>query len=146
MRHDRVESFDRLAGQLSTEYDEKIRKKKLLDAAKIDLIFNKFLKEAVMDKKVLRGIQVDKTHRPLEEQIEFDAASDTSLKWLRRFSASTAGDEKLGAKLNEKLKLNIDENKMREQLASNATSSNVEEETFHERTSSSNGNYHIFIF
>lgn len=102
-----------------------------------------------MDKQVLRGIQVDKTHRPLEEQIEFDAASDTSLKWLRRFSASNAaGDEKLGAKLNEKLKLNIDENKLREQLASNAASgsSNVEEETFHERTFSSNGNTHTFYY
>lgn len=116
LRHDRVESFDRLAGQLTTEYDEKIRKKKLLDATKIDLIFNKFLKDALMgEKRILRGIQVDKTHRPFEEQIEFDMNSATSLKWLRRFS--TEQPELGPSKLNEKLNLNIDEEaKLREQL------------------------------
>lgn len=110
-----MESFDRLAGQLSTEYDEKIRKRKLLDAGKINLIFNKFLKEAIMDKHVLKEIHVDKSRRPLEEQINFDMTSATSLKWLRRFSADP-NQHKLGAKLNEKLKLNIDEEKLLEQL------------------------------
>lgn len=134
MRHDRVESFDRLASQLNTEYDEKIRKKKLLDATKIDLIFNKFLKEVIVDKRILRGIPVDKSHRPLEEQIEFDTTSATSLKWIRRFSSSEQA-----AKLNEKLKLNIDETRLREQLEQQQQSS-LDEEKFQETTITSNGN------
>lgn len=108
LSHDRVESYEKLAAQINKEYEETIRKRKILDERKIDLIFNKMLKNAIQEKKILQSREVDKSRRPFVEQIEFDTASATSTKWVRRFSEQcTIEKERLDEKLNQKFGLNL---------------------------------------
>lgn len=72
LRHDRAESFDKLADRLRTEY--KLNEDSSYETLnkKHDALFGKFLKEYLVDQKILLRLPLDKkSAQPIEEIIDF---------------------------------------------------------------------------
>ena len=70
LRHDRIESFDKLAQELDREYN--IANAVVLDSNQIQSVFNRQMKKLIIDEKILLDIPLDKSRTPCEEFIEFE--------------------------------------------------------------------------
>ncbi|CAF0747630.1 unnamed protein product [Brachionus calyciflorus] len=71
LRHDRIESFDKLSQELIVEFA--ITNETKLDLNTLDLVFTKGLKKSLLDDKILMNLSLDKSHRPCEEVIVFES-------------------------------------------------------------------------
>ena len=75
LRHDKIETFDKLAEQLKQEY--KINDENDFESVTItlsDFIFKILLKSALVEKQILLNLELDKLKcRPCEKVIDFDS-------------------------------------------------------------------------
>ena len=106
LRHDRIESFDKLAAQLKDEYkiDESSNGSSTIgeisdnyfaniDSATSDLVFASLLRKSLIQDKLLLKLDLDKANaKPYEELIEFSSTS-TPIKTTTTFHLAAAQPE-----------------------------------------------------
>ncbi len=90
LRHDKIENFEKLAEQLKQEY--KITNENDFENVSItlsDIVFTNLIKTALMDKKILLKLELDKSVcRPYEEVIDFERSTPNSRKNLQKVNLS----------------------------------------------------------
>ncbi|RNA34599.1 hypothetical protein BpHYR1_014174 [Brachionus plicatilis] len=101
LRHDRIESFDKLAQEMGREYN-----------AANGSVFNGQMKKLIVDEKILMDMELDKSGGPCEELIEFgmekerganfDLISANLIKVKESESSDEAGSREMREEVNEK--------------------------------------------
>lgn len=90
LRHDRVESFEKLSARLKEEYqivDEDNKEGTIINASLADQLFGNLLKQSLVDEKILLRLELDKTNRrPYQELIDFGPSVTQSI-WNEKFSS-----------------------------------------------------------